>query len=229
MLSRKQNKMYIDFAITDTEINEAEAKILVNEIQQCPVQSITLPYYLIKTVKNLVPQDKIVISCFIDYPLGISDIKTRRCAIEQAFKAGANAVDIAMPQNLAANRKYDKIRDDIKSVIEFCTETGLHPRYILEYRIFDHHCLKKICEIFESFGIKYVYPSTGYFLDNLADNILASIFLHENSKDLNIICTGNIWTNKHFETMLKSGLFGFRTTSIHSLRNFIKFNSTHKD
>jgi deoxyribose-phosphate aldolase len=221
--------MYIDFAITDTEINDAACKTLVNEIQQYPINSITLPHYLIKSVKNLVSPDKTVVSCFIDYPLGISDIKTRRCAIEQAFKAGANAVDIAMPQNLAANRKYDRIREDIKGVVEYCAENGIHARYILEYRFFDHHCLKKICEIFEGFNIKYVYPSTGFFLDNLADNILASIFLYENSKDLNIICTGNIWTNKHFETMLKSGLFGFRTTSIHSLRNFIKFNSTHKD
>ena len=198
--------MYIDFAVTNTDINETEAKALINEIQAYPINSITLPYYLIKSVKNLIPIEKISVSCLVDYPLGISDFKTRRCAIEQAFKAG-----------------------DVKGTIDLCTEAGITPRYILEYRIFDHHCLKKICEIFESFNIKYVYPSTGYFLDNLADNILASIFLHENSKDLNVICTGNIWTDKHFETMIKSGLFGFRTTSVHSLRNFIKFNATHKN
>jgi hypothetical protein len=39
----------------------------------------------------------------------------------------------------------------------------------LEYRVFDHHCLKKICEILDTFGIKKVFPSTGYFIDNLAD------------------------------------------------------------
>lgn len=221
--------MYIDFAVTNTDINETEAKALINEIQAYPINSITLPYYLIKSVKNLIPIEKISVSCLVDYPLGISDFKTRRCAIEQAFKAGAQTIDITMPQNLAANRKYEKIREDVKGTIDLCTEAGITPRYILEYRIFDHHCLKKICEIFESFNIKYVYPSTGYFLDNLADNILASIFLHENSKDLNVICTGNIWTDKHFETMIKSGLFGFRTTSVHSLRNFIKFNATHKN
>jgi hypothetical protein len=47
-----------------------------------------------------------------------------------------------------------------------------------------------------------------------------------NSKDLKIICTGNVWTDKHFDTMTKSGLFGFRTTSTHTLNNFIKFNLT---
>lgn len=220
--------MYIDFALIDTDLSDADAKKCIEEIIKYPINSITVPYYLIKSVKNLIPE-QILLSCLVDYPLGISDIKTRQCAIEQASKTGSVCVDISMPQNLAANRKYEKIREDIRVAKEFCDSNNMQIRYILEYRIFDHHCLKKICEIFESYQIKYVFPSTGFFLDNLADNILASIFLHQNSKDLNIISTGNIWNDKHFETVIKSGLFGFRTTSIHSLKNFISFNSTNKD
>lgn len=220
--------MYIDFALIDTELADSDAKKIIEEIITYPINSITAPIYLVKSIKNLIPE-KISLSCLIDYPLGISDIKTRRFSIEQAVKTGATSVDIAMPQNLAANRKYEKIRDDIKSAKEFCDTSNANIRYILEYRTFDHYCLKKICEIFENHEIKYVFPSTGFFLDNLADNILASIFLHQNSKDLNVISTGNVWNNKHFDTLLKSGLFGFRTTSLHSLKNFVHFNSSHKD
>ena len=220
--------MYIDFALTSTDLSESDTKKLVNDIQPYPVNSITAPFHLIKSIKGLISNDKIL-SCLIDYPLGLSDLKTRRCAIEQAHKIGASAVDIAMPQNLAAHRKYDKIREDVKSAHDFGQENNLQIRYVLEYRVFDHHCLKKICEIFDNHQISYVYPSSGFFLDNLADNILASIFLHENSKDLNVISTGNIWHNKHFETIIKSGLFGFRTTSLHSLQNFISFNSGNKE
>lgn len=222
--------MYIDFAINTTDINDTEAKNLVSEVANYPVDSITVPYYLIKIAKNSIANKNknIKLSCLIDYPLGISDIKSRRFAIEQAQKNGIDSIDISMPQNLAANRKYDKIREDIKSSVEFCGEHNITIKYILEYRFFDHHCLKKICEIFDDFGIKYVYPSSGYFIDNLADNILASIFLHQNSKDLNVISTGNMWTKKHFETINKSGLFGFRTYSLFSLQNFAQFNSNTK-
>lgn len=221
--------MYIDFALINTEINDIDAKNIVTEIIQYPINSITSPYYLIKGIKNLIPTDRIALSCLIDYPLGISDSRSRRYSVEQAFKAGVNTVDISMPQNLAANRKYDKIREDIKLVQEFCSINNMQTRYILEYRTFDHYCLKKICEIFEDFKISYVFPSTGFFLDNLADNILASVFLHQNSKDLNVISTGNIWNDKHFDTIIKSGLFGFRTTSLYSLKNFVVFNSGRKD
>lgn len=217
--------MYIDFAIINTETSEAEAKTILQELKNYPINSVTVPFYLIRSFKGLIFSD-IKLSCLVDYPLGISDIKTRRYAIEQAHSAGASTIDISMPQNLAANRKYDKIREDIKVCLEYCGENNVEMRYILEYRIFDHYCLKKVCEIFDNNNIKFIYPSSGYFLDNLADNILASIFLHQNSKDLNILCTGNMWCDKHFETMLKSGLFGFRTSSIHSLKNFLAFNSS---
>lgn len=219
--------MYIDFAIINTDLSDIEVKQNIEQVLSYNINSITVPFYLLKVIKNLIG-DKAALSCFIDYPLGISDIKTRRCAIEQAYKNGATIVDIVMPQNLAANRKYDKIRDDVKSAKEFCDANNVLIRYILEYRVFDHHCLKKICEIFDDSGIQNVFPSSGLFLDNLADNILACVFLHQNSKDLNIFSSGNMWNDKHFEILNKSGLFGFRTTSKHSLKNFIDFNSANK-
>lgn len=216
--------MFIDFAINDIEITDTEAKELVKELLPHKISSITAPYYLIKPIRSVLPEGAVDLSCFVDYPLGISDLKTRLCAIQQAHKYGANAIDICMPQNLASNRKYDKIREDVKSCAEYCVENNLKIKYILEYRAFDHHCLKKICEILEANNILHIYPSTGYFLDNLADNILASIFLHQNSKNINVLCTGNMWVNKHFETIKKSGLSGFRTNSINSLKNFSTFN-----
>ena len=219
--------MYIDFAIIDTDINDTQAKDIIKYVidNNC-VNSITIPYYFGKLIKPYINNNGCDFSCFIDYPLGISDSKTRVFSVDQAIKSGFNTIDVCVPQNLAANRKYDKIREDINSIVEIAKNKNVNIRYILEYRKFDHFCLKKICEIFENLGVKYVFPSTSYFLDNLADNILASIFLYNNSKDLKIICTGNVWTDKHFDTMTKSGLFGFRTTSTHTLNNFIKFNLT---
>lgn len=222
--------MYIDFAIIDTDTIETTAKDTIKYIiDHSLVNSITVPYYFSKLVKPYL-SNGLDFSCFIDFPLGISDSKTRITAADQAIKSGFNSIDITMPQNLAANRKYDKIRDDIKSISELKINDNINIRYILEYRKFDHYCLKKICEIFDALGIRYIFPSSGYFIDNLADNILASIFLHNNSKDLKIICTGNLWQDKHFETINKSGLFGFRTSSIHIVENFLKFNlSKHKE
>lgn len=216
--------MYIDFLINDVDLNDQKIKELIPQIiSSNVVHSITLPHYLVKLVKPLVPST-IEISCLIDYPIGISDLKTRQFAADQALKSNISCLDIVMPQNFASNRKYDKIREDIKNITDLAKDKNAEVRYLLEYRFFDHNCLKKICDIFESFEVKYAFPSSGYFIDNLADNIIASIFLYKNSKDLNILCSGNIWNDHHFETLSKSGLFGFRTSSLFALQNFMKFN-----
>jgi len=222
--------MYIDFSLLDTEINETEAKELIKKIiDQNMVNSITIPYYFVKLIKPFI-NNGLDFSCLIDYPLGISDSKTRICAVQEAVSAQFNCLDISMPQNLAANRKYDKIRDDIKNIKDCCADSKVTIRYILEYRKFDHFCLKKICEIFENMDIKYVFPSSGYFLDNVSDNIIASVFLYKNSKDLKIISSGNVWLDKHFENLINSGVFGFRTSSFNTLQNFIQFNfQKHKN
>lgn len=217
--------MYIDFAIIDTDLDEKKAKEQISEVIVCGISSVTVPYYLIKTCKSLVNLNIQDLSCFIDFPLGISDTKTRSCAVEQAIIAGVNSVDISMPQNLATNRRYEKIREDIKAIKEVCDGKNIKIKYILEYRMFDHRCLKKICEIFDNFNINYVYPSTGFFLDNLADNLIASSFLHQNSKELNIVCSGDTWLEKHFDMISRSGIHGFRTFSPHVVKNFKKFMS----
>jgi len=217
--------MYIDYKITDVDINETAVKDIIKEISAFRlVNSITSPYYLLKTIKSNLETKDIQLSCIIDYPLGFSDAKTRLTAIESASKIGVDMIDIVMPQNLASNRKYDKIRDDIKQTLDICGSNKIEPRYILEYRVFDHHCLKKICEILDNAGIKKIFPSTGYFIDNLADNLIASDFLHQNSKDLQIICSANIWNLKHFEILNKANIFGIRISYLEILRNFLTYN-----
>jgi deoxyribose-phosphate aldolase len=215
--------MNIDYALSYTDTDETTAKDLAKKLNTIDsINSITTSYYLLKCIKGSIDNSKKSLSCFIDYPLGISDIKTRQNAIKEAIKIGANSIDIVMPQNLASNRKYDKIREDVKNSIDICSENSIALRYILEYRVFDQYCLKKICEIFDTFGyISGVFTSTGYFIDNLADNILASVFLHENSKNLNIFCTGNAWQPKHFDTIIKANIYGVRLSSYSALETLL--------
>jgi deoxyribose-phosphate aldolase len=218
--------MQIDYQITDIDITDIEAKDLVKEILLLKtVSSITVPYYLLKVLRSTIEKKQIAISCMVDYPLGVSDSKTRLTAIDQAAKIGADMIDIVIPQNLASNRKYDKIREDLKNTTELCKTHNIEPRYILEYRVFDHHCLKKICEILDAFNIKQIFPSTGYFIDNLADNIIAITFLRQNSKNLEIFCSGNIWNDRHFHLLKNNNLYGIRVNSMHTLKNFLDYNS----
>lgn len=219
--------MYIDFAVINTDLSEKQAKQQIADVIKYGVNSVSIPYYLLKSCsRNFLLSANIDISCFVDFPLGISDLSTRQLSVKNSIMIGANTIDITMPQNLAANRKYDKIREDIKAIKEICDPINVKIRYVLEYRSFDHRCLKKICEIFDDHNINYAFPSSGFFIDNLSDNLIASSFLHQNSKELNIIATGNMWTDNHFDILIRSGVFGLRTFSPHTVKNFRNYNSS---
>lgn len=217
--------MFIDFLINSSDISDAELKTLIKDVMQTKlVKSVTVPYYLLKVVKPFISTNT-SLACLIDYPCGNADLYSRQILMAQAVKAGANILDISVPQVLAAARKYDKIREDVKNCSDFAKLNNVTVRYILDYRVFDHHVLKKICEILDDFGIEFCFPSSGYFIDDINDHLIASIFLYKNSKNLKIVCAGNAWTEAHFDKIQKSGLYGFRTSSLFALQNYQKIDS----
>lgn len=219
--------MYVDFAIIDTDTKEKEAKDKISEVITHGINSVTIPQHFLKLVKSICLDNNVSLSSFVDFPLGISSQNTRIESIKNIIKQGANCIDVTIPQILATNRKYDKIRSEMSLIKEVCDPIGVKIRYILEYRTFDHRCLKKVCEILDDNDIKDVFPSTGFFIDNLADNILASVFLHQNSKEVNVIATGNAWTEHHYNIIARSGIYGIRTFSTHIVKDFEKYSCNY--
>lgn len=203
---------FYDLATSDDEFKE----IFKNAVL---LKADTVSVFLnhIKLARNFLP-DHIKISTPIDYPLGISDTKTRLSAIESAIKQGVNIINVvAQPYNLC-NRRYEKFRDDIKQVQELCSKNEVELRYILEYRIFTYELLYKVAQILLSNNIKTIYPSTGYLLDDINDNILACALINKKVPDMNIICNGNIWNIGQVNNLYKTKHFGIKVNSINALK-----------
>ena len=90
-------------------------------------------------------------------------------------------------------------------------------RYILEYRIFKHETLDKVCKILQEFNLDTVFTSSGMTLDNVEDNLIACNFLTMKS-NIKSICTGNVYTDKHVKliknTQNISGVRFFYTSGL---------------
>lgn len=212
--------MQLEYIVTSIDLSDVEfTKIISDKINKLSaIHTIIVPHFFLKTAVTHASQKNI--SCLIDYPLGISDLKTRQTAATSAIKSGATYLDITLPSLYLSNRKYDKIRDDIKMYCDLIDKTNI--RYILEYRIFNQHSLKKICEILLNFGIDHVSTSSGYKLDNLADYIIASQFLQTHFPELKIILSANYWNERHFETILRQNFAFARSESTEILKDFSK-------
>lgn len=212
--------MHIEYACYDYSLSDEEIKNIVTKVIKYNIDTISTFHNNLYLIKNLI-EKKINISCPIDYPYGQSDIKSRNFCLSQAIKAGASTIDMVAPSKYIANRKYDKLREDVKNNLEICQANNIDLRYLLEYRVFNHETLAKTCQILKSFGINTVIPSTGHLIDDINDNIIASKYLSSKS-DISVICSGNIWTTKQIENFKNSGIYGIRLYYLSSLELFEK-------
>jgi hypothetical protein len=72
-------------------------------------------------------------------------------------------------------------------------------------------------------GVKTIYPSTGYRLDDISDNILASALINK-KVPINIICNGNIWNIGQVSSLNKGHLYGIKVNSVNALNLLSKNN-----
>lgn len=212
----------IEYYTYDIASNETEFKDRISGVCKLfPSVISVLPTYA-KLARSIIP-DNIVLSTAIDYPFGTLDLKSRLCSTEHSIKNGAKIIELVAPSFFLCNRKYDKFREDINEHSSLCLGSGVELRYILEYRIFTSELLCKVAQILIGHSINTIYPSTGYLLDDLSDNILASALINQKVKDINIIINGNIWNNRHLETIKSNkNIFGCKTNNINSLSELVK-------
>lgn len=218
--------MHLEYCYYDTASKDAEIIEHISKAMKLNIESISvLPPYVKLAKSNLSSFGSVVISTPIDFPLGIMDTNSRLFVAENAIKNGAEILEVVCPTQYLCNRKYDKFREDIKLLTGLAAQSNIEIRYILEYRHFTYELLYKIAQILYEFGIKTIYPSTGYFLDDISDNILASALINKKVPDINIICNGNIWNNNHIKLAKNSKIYGLKVNSINALELMIKENS----
>lgn len=215
--------MQIEYAAYDIAINEDEIKNNIQEAVKYNPSCISIHPYSLSSIKGLVPEH-IKISCAVDYPMGLNDTITRSNVVQQIAKNNqVSIIDLNIPSKLIVNRKYDKFREDIKINSEICKEHNVQLRYVLEYRVFSHEILAKLCQILKTFDIQQILPSSGFLLDDINDNIIAAKYLMTKS-DIKVICNGNLWTKQQVENVGKAGVYGLRVFHLPALELATKNN-----
>lgn len=208
--------MIIEYSHYDLASSDAEIKEELTQAGKYAISTVSVLPQSLRLAKTLIPEH-IFLSTPIDYPTGSSDLRSRLSMCEYAIKSGASKLDVVVPTHAVCNRKYDKFRDDIKSILDLTLSHNVSVRYILEYRIFTYETLYKIAQILEGFGIYEIFPSSGFFLDNIMDNILAAGMINKKVPKMNIICNGNIWNLDQIGNINKLNLYGIRLNSLNGL------------
>ena len=205
--------MYTEYYINTIDDKEIDLKNNIDIIIKQSVANVVASYDHAKFIKKNYPN--LNIGCFVDYPCANGDIERRQDLINDAIKIGINYINITIPFYQVINRKYNKLKEDVKKNLDLCQKSNIDIRYMLEYRKFDHQLLCKVCDVLKDGGITTVYPSTGFFLDNIEDNIIACAYLYEKT-GINTIVNGNIWQKNQVDNIYKINPYGFSSNQLNS-------------
>lgn len=210
--------MYKELACYDL-LSEKETENMLFSVVKENFNGISVYTHSIKQIREAYEvKGGLIISTPIDYPNGLSDTKLRNHAVISAARQGANAVDLVVLTYLLFQERWKGIEVDLSSNLKICQDNGILLRVMLEYRTTNPDGLLKVARMLCDLGIEYVYPSTGFRIDNFADNILAGQAIMEKTK-LKVISNGNIWMHQHLTAAVNSKLYGYRLHSLSALRN----------
>lgn len=211
--------MIIEYALHDLTENDQETKSQLEKVINFPVNSLSVYSPHLKLAKSVLDTSRhpIMLNAMLGYPYGQTESDTRQKMVKDSIESGANIITLSCQWHYAVNRKYDKIRKDIDLIKEICEENKTRLRYMLEYRVFSYPLMQKISEILLEKELDTIYISSGQYLDNIYDNLLASAMVNKKVPDIQIICTANIWHSDHIELLHKSDIYGQTVNSINSL------------
>lgn len=216
--------MILEYCNYDISSNEQEIKENIEiSIKYFPKSIIVIPYYL-KYTKKYLP-DTIQLGCTIDYPFGISSQSSRINEFNEVKSCDPDIINVVAPIHILTNRKYDKFRAEVDTFLDILSDSEIKLRYILEYKICSLNLLYKIVDILLKKNINVVYPSAGYLLDNISDNLLASFLINKKYPNMHIIANGGAWNDKQIDTVLNSQNYGFQTNNIYTLEKI--YQKTH--
>jgi len=203
---------YYDFASDERETKEQ----IKQAVSFSPSVISVLPQYT-RVVNKILP-DHIILGTIIDYPFGLSDFLSREDAVKRAIKAGARSIEIVCPNHPLCNRKYDRFRIEIDCIKKICIDNMVDLRYIIDYKTYTFNLMHKVADILYLKKLPTIYPSTSFSLDSISDNILVSMMLKKKNPNINVIITGQAWTDKQIDLILSNNEISiYKTTNIHTL------------
>jgi len=179
------------------------------------ISGIVTSHTSLHQIKDLIP-DGFTLACVVDYPFGLSDLKSRQHLIIQAIKMGANTIDIPLNNSHFLSCNIKKIKEDVITNKQICDANKVTMRIILEYRKVEEKQLIKIVNSIRHLGVDFFIPSSGLFLDSYADNLTISSLLTTRCK-INVISNGNVWNAQQYDNILKSNIYGVRLNSVENL------------
>jgi deoxyribose-phosphate aldolase len=171
--------------------------------------------------KEILKQSKVLVSTVIGFPHGSTTTYTKLEEAKEAIKNGAVELDMVLHIGKLKSGKYDYVKEDIKTVVEYAHSKSVKVKVIFENCFLTETEIIKACEICNEIGVDWVKTSTGYGTGGAEDKDI-KIMRKYSKPEIQVKAAGGIRTLERAIEVKELGCTRFGATATITILESLK-------
>lgn len=152
----------IDHTLLAPDATEEDIDRVITEAVENDFHTVMVNPYWVNKVHNALKDTDVVTACVIGFPLGANTTRIKTLEAQDAIENGVDELDMVMNVGEMKSGHYEKVANDIKSVVETGHKANKIVKVILETCLLSDDEITKAAKIAAAQGADFVKTSTGF-------------------------------------------------------------------
>ena len=194
---------YFDHTILKADATEAQVAKVCEEARENNFASVCVNQYYTKFVAEQLKGSDIDVCTVVGFPLGMSDTRVKAFETKAAIEDGATEIDMVINVGALKDKKYDYVRNDIRTLKEVCGKDVVL-KVILETCLLTKEEIVKASELSKEAGADFVKTSTGFSTGGAKAEDVA-LMRKTVGTDMGVKASGGIHSAEEAQEMIDAG------------------------
>lgn len=187
-----------------------DIKTICDDAMHYQTASVCIPPSYVKQAKEYMG-DKMAVCTVIGFPNGYNTTAVKAFETKDAIDNGADEIDMVINLGLVKDKRYDLIKQEIKTLKEVCKDKIL--KVIIETCVLTEEEKVMMCKVVTSSGADYIKTSTGFSTAGATFDDIA-LFAKNIGKDVKMKAAGGISSFDDAEKFIELGASRLGTSRI---------------
>ncbi len=206
---------YFDHTILKAEATEEQVAKLCEEALTYDFASVCVNQYYTKFVAEKLKGSDVKVCTVVGFPLGMSDTRVKAFETKAAIEDGAEEVDMVINVGALKDKKYDYVREEIRTLKEVCG-SKIVLKVIIETCLLTDEEKKTACELSKEAGADFVKTSTGFSTGG-AKAADVELMRKTVGEETGVKASGGIHTAEEAQSMIDAGASRLGTSATLSI------------
>lgn len=194
---------FFDHTILKAEATEAQVAKICEEALENHFASVCVNQYYTKFVAEKLKGSDVDVCTVVGFPLGMSDTRVKAFETKAAIEDGATEVDMVINVGALKDKKYDYVKNEIKTLKEVCGR-DITLKVIIETCLLTDEEKVKACELSKEAGADFVKTSTGFSTGGAKASDVA-LMRKTVGTDMGVKASGGIHSAEEAQAMIDAG------------------------